>query len=312
MLESSSNDSEGSDEMALLSKRQSQMAGNKKQNGKRKLIDSEEEVRKWINARLQNFPCKENQWKKAKEKREREQTGEVNTEEELSILERKMRKKIAILNGPEDRAAKQKERNKKFLLHDLTHGSKMAPMRPTFHKLSSQENKENPWRRNKTKQEHQRDMEHGGQEPENYENEGGIEPEMENHQVKERGEDNEAERIQEDSQQRRKRPEPSQRGRNQRGRNQMESEKGGAETKKKESSYEEMLESIRQKTEVDQKEFEEFSETGKGPRNTSGHFWYMQNTLMENILLDEILRERSILLQAIRYIVSNNYLQPSK
>jgi Nuclear fragile X mental retardation-interacting protein 1 (NUFIP1) len=278
MLESSSNESDGSDEFTLFAKRQKQTKTPQKQAGKRRLLDSEEEIKKWINARRQNFPCKENQWKKARDKEEREKTGEVNTEEELSLLEKKMRKKIAILNGPEDRAAKQKERNRKFLLHDLMHGSKMAPTR-SYSKWNNFEQKDA--------------MKKPGQNGSNFDPNSKI---QENLDPRKRQEKNPLNYEKEEDH-----PE-----------NENCEEKNNDTKKsehKKESTYEEMLESIKKKTEVDLKEFEEFSETGKGPIHTSGQFWYMQNSLMENILVDEILRERSVLLQAIRYIVTNNFLQ---
>lgn len=44
-------------------------------------------------------------------------------------------------------------------------------------------------------------------------------------------------------------------------------------------------------------------------KHSSDRFKYQQHNLLNNILLDDIYKERSIILQTIRYIVNNNYLQ---
>lgn len=240
------------------------------------ILQNKEEIKLWVQNRKRNYPSKQNEERKARENISKEEGGDV-VSPKLSQLETKLRKKIKILNSQFDNKSRIKEK----YWNDLKYFMYMSD--------------NNPQNNEKSK-------------PKDI-----IKTEDDNipEDLKKNEENNEQMII-------KTQDKPS--------KNQRKKKKYLEKMQKKLFNTEKTigeLENLEEKPEEEKEKIEEIIANIKSRqteenndlqaylkfKTNSAQHRYKLNTLTTNLVLDEIFKERSIILQCFRYLAKENLLE---
>jgi len=294
---------------------------------------TKEEILKWIEQRKKNFPSKANIARKELENKLKEETGEI-VEPALSILEKKLRRRISVLGMIDGKANRKKEFERNYLLKCVTNPYKKLKTTTLGHP-SNEEKEEKEEKGEKGEKGEEEQAENQKVEEENKDKEetknmydAFKEFQMQINQIEdEKPEDGEVrdddepverkiitekhleKRIAENNKGEKsgkfERP-GDRKGKKVLPKNLKKTPKPVAaepEGEKKTESIEDIIANLRQRKEKDD---QEFSKVLEGTANTAD-FKYRSNTLLANLLIDSIYQEKNVILQCLRYIVRENF-----
>jgi len=296
--------------------------------------NSKEEILKWIAARKRNYPSKANIERKEREKKEREEAGEV-VEPTLSVLEQKLRKKIQILSKLESKQNKKKEYEKRYLLYSVLN---------PFKKEKEEHSDDEETIKKKRLQNSDTKEADNAKESESIEPQGQISEEKSEKTAtkvdeifeefqrqiqkieKKEAESDEPEmqpifsekkllKIKEDENKQAadEQPKTVKRVTFEEKKKVSSSDKSKIRSKRQEADEskmqtpQEIIEKLKKKREEEEEELSKFLE---GKR--SGDYKYKTDTLLARMLVDSVYKERNVILQAIRYIVKENFFDPKE
>ena len=290
---------------------------------------SEEEIKKWLNARRKNYPTRKNIEEKRLRQERGEEEGELN-EEELSQLELKLRKKIMILTS-DPREERRRQKEMRFLFRNLTCIKKRRPQRnqqrqaekgqglnkgkkvknePEIAENTPVEEKQEKLGKNSKASRSSSDNEAPPQEVKIVKDEPveRIEPtravKVPHYTKNEPNEPENAENVKKvtfaenDQKQTPSKPGTAP--------NTQKTSDRKARPPKKSHTYQEIIQHLSQRRDEDEAMIENFL----SEKPNSDRFRYQQNTLLTSLLIDEVYSERSTMLKVLRYLRKNNFMQP--
>lgn len=288
---------------------------------------TKEEIRKWVEARKRNFPSKRNLEAKKKMQEEGKIAGALNGEE-LSKLELKLRKKITILSG-DFKEEKIREKELRYIQKNINFIRKRKPRRTAeIPGREGKRNRQNNHRNGKLKKQikNEEKIETGILDKE------GSKPLMEEEAAE--GNDDEPPVEQKISKIDLEGPLPNdsviKEGDQQQGGQSKNGQVGDAQTEqgdvqpksdeqqpdqearpvkvhppRKVHTCEEIISHLKKKKEED----EDLLDSFLSDKPTASKFKYQQNALLASLLVEEVHHERSIMLQTLRLLKENNFLQ---
>ena len=289
-----------------------------------------DEVRKWIESRKKNYPTKANLLRKEQEKKIKEETGEL-IEPPLSILEQKLRKKIRIIGMIDGRSSRKKELEKNYLLKYVTNPFKKVKCAAT--PLNDEKAEKNE----KVEESVPRIEDEPKESPNQKEVYDAFkEFQMQISQMENENNDNDdtLDKYQDDDFPLERKcvtqksldlayAERNEKSKNTNGNSEVIKEKKNPreslvkakktpksivkqeELPKKTESIDEIIDNLKQRKDKDDSEFMKLLD---GPARTSD-FKYKTNTLLANLLIDNIFNEKNVIVQCLRYIVKENFFE---
>lgn len=274
-------------------------------------MNTREEIQKWLAARRKNFPTRANMARKEAELRDQGELGKLQ-ESELSQLEIKLRKKIAILDY-DPFEEKRTKRAKRGLLKRINSGKRYRT--GVFKKEKEEDGTEEEMEKSEDNQKRPT-----------------SEKDSTKCQIRERSRHDKkndtrgmskAKRIKMKAKQREETENRNAFGIDQKPKTNEEiidelkkeadnlvPEEKNPEQKKpaKTHSAQEIIEHLKTRKHEDQLVVDNFL----NDKTTCDKFRYHQNNLLSNLLLEDVFKERNIMLQALRYLVKNNFLQETQ
>lgn len=252
------------------------------------IFNTPEEIEKWKAARRRNFPTRENIQKKQEELVKNGELGKIN-ESELSRLEVKLRKKLLIMQY-DPIEEKRVNKVKKNILHKINSARRY---RTGLHRTKFNEKEEEDNELEKEAQQQNKIMPSANRERSRNSSKA-------QHRIKMKQQEKSGVPID-------KKNPPSTTNQvmnNIEGKNET-SETQAPKKQNKSHTAAEIIEHLKSRRQEDDELVNNFLTDKKA----SDKFKYLQNNLLSNLLLEDVFKERNIMLQSLRYLVKHNFLQ---
>lgn len=234
-------------------------------------IENKEEIKLWVERRKSNYPSKLNIERKKLTEEQQKEEGEILSPM-LSKLETKLRRKLRVINSQFDKT----ERLKSKCYNDLKYFINEINTCESIYKNY----KVNNFDERREEIEHEKE---GPDHNEREENEDGRSFGVQRKRIRKKGKEKKQNVV-----------------------NNVKLIKeigGNRPHTDNEEKIEEIIASLKQKQKEENDELDQF----KNRRSYGGNYKYKANTLTANLLLEEIFKERSIILQTLRYIKKENF-----